>query len=54
MGPCFGHWGTSQNTELRLSLLLVLATTLIETAHFTVNIVKAKVEVGASVSMPVG
>lgn len=54
VGPCLGHWGTSQNTELRLSLLLVLATTFIETAHFTVNIVKAKVEVGASVSMPVG
>ena len=54
MGQCLGHWGTSQNTELRLFLLLVLTTMLIGMTHFTVNIVKAKVEVGASVSMPVG
>lgn len=49
-------WPLGHKSEHRAKtpLLLVLARTLIETAHFTVNVVKAKVEVGASVSMPVG
>lgn len=45
---------TGQSTELRAFLPHVLATVHIETAHFTVNIVRAKVAVGPGMSMPMG
>ena len=50
----FATRATGQSTELRAFLPLVLATALIETAHFTVNIVRAKVAVGPGMSMPMG
>ena len=50
----FATRATGQSKELRAFLPLVLATALIETAHFTVNIVRAKVAVGPGMSMPMG
>lgn len=50
----FATRATGQSTELRAFLPHVLATVHIETAHFTVNIVRARVAVGPGMSMPMG